>query len=222
MERKCVSCGADPGVGSFCQHCGTPQSGNEAPEGSDRQSATPPTAPTPPAPAVQQTPPKRKGFRTGCLIIGVVALVVIAAGVFFAWRFFNNEILPGIQETTDQFTSLNEAPPGPCYDLETEDGVLTAWTEVSCDGSRQAEVSFAALFEEGPYPGDQYLFDTAADTCLTAFENYVGVSPEQSAYDVDWLMPTEAMWADGVRKGICLVVADDGSLLTGTVKGSET
>lgn len=127
-----------------------------------------------------------------------------------------------MQETTGQLSSLNEAPPGPCYDIATEDGILTDWTEVSCDGPRQVEVSFAASFEEGPYPGDQYLTDTAADTCTTAFENYVGATPEQSAYDLDWLVPTEAMWADGVRNGICLVVADDGSALTGTVKGSET
>lgn len=120
------------------------------------------------------------------------------------------------------FTPVSESPPGPCYDLETEDGVLLGWSDVSCSGTRQVEVSFAALFEEGPYPGDDYLADTADDTCTTAFENYVGVSPEQSAYGVDWLLPTEAMWSAGVRKGICLVVADDGSPLTGTVKGSET
>jgi hypothetical protein len=30
------------------------------------------------------------------------------------------------------------------------------------------------------------------------------------------------MWAQGVRNGICLVVSDDGSVLTGTIKGSET
>ena len=147
---------------------------------------------------------------------------LLAVAAYFGWRFVNDEILPGIEETADVFTPVSESPPGPCYDLEAENGVLIDFTEVSCSGTRQVEVSFAALFEEGPYPGDEYLADTAEDTCTTAFENYVGVSPEQSAYGVDWLLPTEDMWSSGVRKGICLVVADDGSALTGTVKGSET
>jgi hypothetical protein len=145
----------------------------------------------------------------------------LVVGGFFVWRFFNDEVLPGIQDAVDEVTSFSEAPPGPCYDLETQDGLLTGWNEVSCSGPRQVEVSFAASFEEGPFPGGEYLTETAMDTCRAAFERYVGVSPEQSAYDADWLLPTEEMWAGGARQGICLVISDDGSVLTGTVKGSE-
>lgn len=138
------------------------------------------------------------------------------------WGYITDEILPEVQETTDQFTLLSESPPGPCYDFELDGGFISGWDEVSCDGPRQAEVSFAAAFEDnGTYPGDGYLDDTATDTCRTAFENYVGLTPEDSTYDVDWLTPTEELWGDGVRNGICLVVSDDGSPLTGTVKGSE-
>lgn len=221
MERKCPSCGADPGTGSFCQHCGTGLSDEAAPTSSGQQQAPvtpPPVAPQP----VQQTPKKRSGVRTGCLVVGLVAVVLVAAGAWFAWQFVSDEILPGIEESTELFTPLSESPPGPCFDLETDAGVVTGWDEVSCDGPRQVEVSFAALFEEGPFPGDEYLNDNAAETCLNAYETYVGISPEESEYDVNWLVPTESQWADGVRKGICLVVSDDGSTLTGTVKGSET
>ena len=152
---------------------------------------------------------------------GVVVLGLVVVGAYLAWQFVSDEVLPGIEETTELFTPLSESPPGPCFDLETESGVVTGWNEVSCEGPRQVEVSFAALFEEGPFPGDDYLNDNGADTCLNAFETYVGISPDQSEYDVNWLVPTEDQWADGVRKGICLVVRDDGSPLTGTVKGSE-
>ena len=219
-ERKCPSCGADPGSGSFCQHCGNSLAEQAVPSDSTPQAPapTPATPPQTPAPAPA---PKRRGLR-GCLIAGVVVLVLLVVGGFFVWRFVSNEILPGVQESVEQFTVLSDAPPGPCYDVEVEDGVLTDWTEVPCDGPHHAEVSFAAAFgAEGPYPGDDYMTDSAADTCRTAFENYVGVSPEQSAYDVDWLLPTEEMWANGVRNGICLVVAGDGSAITGTVKDSQ-
>lgn len=187
------------------------------------ESPQPTAPPPPPQPTpVQQTPPQRRGLRTGCLIVGVIFLGVLAAGAYFGWRFINDEILPGVDEATEVFTPLDESPPGPCFDVQAEGGVLTDWTEVSCDGPRQVEVTFAAGFEDGPFPGDQYLVESAEDTCLNAFETYVGISPEQSRYDYDFLLPTEEMWDGGRRNGICLVVADDGSTLTGLVKGSET
>jgi hypothetical protein len=221
VERQCPSCGSDPGTGSFCQHCGTPLTQANGADALEAPPATSPPTSAPPQSAAPQSPPRRRGLRSGCLIAGAIVLALVAGGAFFVWRFVSNEILPGIQETADQFTALSEAPPGPCFDLEIEDGYLTGWDEVSCSGPRQVEVSFGASFEEGPWPGDEYLTSTAANTCLAAFETYVGVTPEQSAYEADWLLPTEAQWAEGVRKGICLVVADDGSALTGTVKGSE-
>lgn len=236
MERTCPSCGAEPGAGSFCQHCGTRLAGDEAPATDQPSAAAPPpeseAAPAPaPAtpPSGEQIPAKRSGCRSGCLIIGVIALAAVGLGGFLGWQYVSEEILPrvqdalpGIQATADEFATLSETPAGPCYDIETEDDVLTGWTEVSCSGPRQVEVSFAATFEPGPWPGDDYLAETAADTCTSAFERYVGSTPDESDYGVEWLLPTEAMWADGSRQGICLVVSDDGSALTGTIKGSET
>lgn len=224
VERTCPSCGADPGAGSFCQHCGTRQPDGAGPAAGDSQDTpqTPESAPQPVAPQpVQQTPKKRSGLRTGCLVAGLIVLAVVVVGVYLVWQFVSDEILPEVQEATEAFTPLSESPPGPCFDLESDDGVLTGWNEVSCNGPRQVEVSFAALFEDGPFPGNDYLTENASETCLNAFETYVGISPEQSQYDVNWLIPTEDQWENGNRKGICLVVSDDGSTLTGTVKGSE-
>lgn len=232
VERTCGSCGADPGAGSFCQHCGA-RLDDETPGVADPPTpdippaATPPTPPpaapvaAPPPTAVPEITAKRSGCRSGCLIGGVVVLAVILVGGFFAWSFVTNEILPGVQETVDEVVAATETPPGPCYDLEIDDGFITGFNEVSCDGARQVEVIYAAPFDEGPFPGDQYLEETAADICPGAFETYVGVPPDQSAHAVDWILPTEQTWADGTRQGICLVVAGDGSVLTGTVKGSS-
>lgn len=153
--------------------------------------------------------------------MGAIGVAAVIVGGFFIWRFVSNEVLPELDETTDAFTAFSDAPPGPCFDVVAEGGVLIDWTEVSCDGPRQVEVTFAAAFEDGPFPGDAYLTESATTTCLNAFENYVGLTPEQSSYDYDWLLPTEDQWTNGLRNGICLVVADDGSTLTGTVKGSE-
>ena len=218
MERICASCGSDPGAGAFCQYCGTRQPDPAPPPSPDASPAGQPPA-TPPL--IPNVPAKRQGFRLGCLIAAVIILGGLGVGAFLVWNFVNNEVLPGLEEATDAFSPLSESPPGPCFDIQASNGVLTGWEEVACDGERDVEVSFAALFEDGPFPGDQHLVDSATNTCRRAFENYVGIPPDQSEYDVEWMVPTEDQWASGVRNGICLVVADDGSPLTGIVKGSN-
>ena len=157
----------------------------------------------------------------GCLIFGLIVVGALAVGGYFVWQFISDEVLPEIEEATDVFDSFIDAPAGPCYDLEVSDGILTGWTEVSCDGARQIEVSLAAELDDGPFPGGNALDTQAATTCSNAFESYVGVAHEDSIFDVQWLMPSETNWADGDRQGICLIVADDGSDLTGIVKDSN-
>ncbi len=154
-------------------------------------------------------------------MVTVIVLVLLVVGAFVVWRIINDHVLPTVQEATDQFTSFSDVPPGPCYDLETEGGLLADWSEVSCTGERQVEVSFAAQFEDGAFPGDDYLDREAEETCTAAFESYVGIPEEQSVYRLDWIVPTEDTWAIGDRQGVCLVVSEDGQALSGTVKGSE-
>jgi hypothetical protein len=147
-------------------------------------------------------------------------VALLAVGGFFAWRWVDTEFINPPVETFPDAFAFDELPPGPCWDLEVEDGLLMGWTEVSCDGPRDTEVSYAESFLDGSYPGDDFLDGEAADMCQAAFERYIGLTPTQSIYDMDWLRPTEDLWAGGSRQAICLVISDDGSPLTGTVKGS--
>ena len=196
MERRCPNCGEDPGVGTFCQHCGARQpeivegtqsdpgasgpveeSSVPPPEGLPPEDATPaapppeqatPEAPppeaqvsgpppdTPPPPAAPPsqpaptgepaaTPPivpagtQRSGCRTGCLVTAIVVVAIVAVGGFFAWRWIDVEFINPPTTFPSDFFAFEELPPGPCYDLDTEGGFLTGWTEVSCDGPRPRE-----------------------------------------------------------------------------------
>lgn len=248
LERACQSCGREPGAGSFCQHCGTKLADMDQP--ADTQLPGPAPAQTPPQstptttpgqnpPPVAQppamppqagaTPPvvasqpvkKRSGCLTGGLIVGGLVLLGIVVGGFFVWRWVSKEILPEVDQATESLTAFSETPPGPCIDVEGEDGVLTSWTEADCSGPRMAEITYSAAFNDGPFPGDEYLADNAASTCRDAFEGYVGVPPEQSEFEYSWIVPTAETWAAGSRHGICLAITGDGSDITGELKGSN-
>lgn len=232
VQRVCDSCGEDPGAGAFCQHCGTRLTGpGDMPSNEDETRGAPPPQPAAPAPPPQpavasQVPARRKGRGAGCLIAVFVVLAAVSAGMFLAWRYIDSEILPniqGVQVMTDQLDSFTpvSGPPGPCYDLEVERGLVIGWVEVSCDGPRDVEAFFWADFRDEPYPGDVYIADAAADTCGEAFALYVGATVERSQYTVDWIVPSEATWTRGDRETVCLVVSGTGSPLTGTVKGSN-
>jgi hypothetical protein len=241
VQRVCGSCGQDPGAGAFCQHCGTRLTGpGDMPSNQDESPSAPPPqpavpapppqavvpAPPPQAPAASQVPARRKGRGAGCLIVVFVVLAAVTAGMFLAWRYIESEILPsiqGVQEVADQFENLTgvPGPPGPCYDLDVERGLVIGWVEVSCDGPRDVEAFFWADFRDEPYPGDVYIADAAAHTCGEAFALYIGATVERSQYAVDWIVPSEATWSRGDRETVCLVVSGAGSPLTGTVKGSN-
>ena len=201
-------------------------SGPDTPSPDDPPPAATPSPPPPtdPSPPVAEVPGpargrKLSGFLAGCLI--VIGLLGVAG--FLGWRWLDREFLSPPPTTTPDLFAFEERPPGPCYDLDVEDGFLAGWTDVSCDGPREAEVSFASsLLEGGAFPGDDFLASEAAERCRVAFEQYVGLPPEESIYDVDWLAPTEELWDGGARQTICLVITEDGSPLTGTVKGSNT
>ncbi len=172
--------------------------------------------------AGQPVQAKRSGCLTGGLVVGGLIVLAVIVGGFFAWRFFEDEIQPEIEEATSSgLIPFSETPPGPCIDVEGENGVLLSWSEASCDGPRSAEITYSAAFNDGPFPGDEYLAENAERTCRDAFEGYVGIPPDRSQYNFSWIVPTEQTWAAGARHGICVVVPEDGDKLTGVIKGSE-
>lgn len=162
------------------------------------------------------------------LIVVVVVLGLVAVGGLFAWRFIETEILPtvqgfqGMEEMVGQFETIDlvPGPPGPCFDMQVDGGLVTGWDEVPCSGPRDVESFFFAEFRDEAFPGDDYLADAAAHTCGEAFIVYVGTTVDASQHGLNWLVPSAQTWADGDRTAMCLIVAGDGEPITGIVKGS--
>ena len=226
MERVCGSCGRDAGTGAFCPHCGAQVDVVAAPSSPEPTPSSPEAVSTDPP----RAPAKRRGCGTVFLIAVVVVIGLVAVGGLLAWRYVDNEVLANLQgfeameDMVGQFETLDlvPGPPGPCFDLEVDGGLVTGFDEVDCDGPRDVEAFFSAQFRDESFPGDGYLADAAEHTCGEAFIVYVGATVEASRYSLDWLVPSAQTWADGDREAVCLVVSADGSPLTGTIKGSAT
>ncbi len=103
-------------------------------------------------------------------------------------------------------------------EVESVDGV-------PCDEPHEFEVYYAFDLAEGDgiYPGDLMVEEQANDGCYDAFEPFVGETYEASVYGFNTLTPTLGGW-DGLhdREVLCMVGNYDGTLKTGTARGSAT
>ena len=69
--------------------------------------------------------------------------------------------------------------------------------------------------------GANVIENAAADGCLTRFHPFVGLAYEYSELEIFWLEPTEESWDEiDDREITCMVVALDGTKLTGSMRGS--
>jgi hypothetical protein len=233
----CQHCGADL---SLARPTAAEVEGDDAnvAQGTDSGAAPTPGAPPPPPPpqvVYVQAPPEstpqpssgsKKGCASGCGITVLVALLAVAVAAFLGWRWYQANVAPTVEgigtafeDSFGDFAQSGDAV-GPCFDLEfDDDGVVSTWSEVDCGGSRDAEVFHRWTFRDGSYPGMEALEAEAFDTCVGWFEDYVGVPYSESSLRVNWLVPTDTLWADGRREGVCTVGAAQGPLI-GPVKGS--
>lgn len=99
---------------------------------------------------------------------------------------------------------------------ESEVGALPV---VDCAEPHYGEVYFVEDQDDEQYPAAT-IRNTADDLCYDAFEPFMGIAYEQSAYYITSITPSSQTWDAGDRQIACLVVADDGDEITGTLKGS--
>ena len=91
---------------------------------------------------------------------------------------------------------------------------------VDCAEPHDLEVFYTGLLPDEPWPGQDTVNDDADDRCYTEYEDYVGISYEDSDYDYSFYLPDEQEWAAGKRTVVCVVTPFPGEDLTGSVKGS--
>ena len=90
-----------------------------------------------------------------------------------------------------------------------------------CTKPHQAEIFYTVELSAKQRIPEEDLSDYARDTCIDAFEGYVGRSYEESELDTMELYPSEESWAAGERTIVCFAISPDNEPLVGSVKDSK-
>jgi len=154
------------------------------------------------------------------IVVGIgIALVVAGAGWYFgAGRSSSGDIERGGD------LAASELRVGDCFDLkdpaaeETEDV-----TALPCAQEHEYETFFVGVLAEGPYPADpdETFTSYVEDSCVPAFEPYVGKTYADSELEIFWFYPTSDGWASGDRSIQCAVYHPRIHRLTESLKGSD-
>ena len=115
---------------------------------------------------------------------------------------------------------------GDCFDDPAGQATeVSEVDEVPCSESHDNEVYAVAdhpAGDDAPYPGDEALEVYGIGYCLSEFENYVGISYEESRLDFTYLLPVRDGWeGDDDRGFVCFLYDLNFAKLTGSMEGSR-
>lgn len=120
--------------------------------------------------------------------------------------------------------SVFELQVGDCM-LSEEGAIVEEVLEiplVPCSEPHTHEVYGFAEHPEGPYPGAAAIEVFAEQQCVGSYSDYVGVELSESLYYFTYIFPSVSTWNDeSDRQIVCFVVSRE-TLLTASVKGTNT
>jgi hypothetical protein len=175
-----------------CSNCGLAR-GSEVPAGA----WSPGEGATPGAPAAP-----RSGWQ-GLLRfwwIPVVVIVAASALLFTARRDDSGAITGGGTLT------VSDLRVGDCFNLQDPDEELIGEVDAKpCTEPHIYEMYFVGDMPDGDFPGQAAMDQFAADQCLPAFEEFVGLSYQESILEIFYLTPSEESWDAGDLSVQCAV-----------------
>lgn len=137
------------------------------------------------------------------------------------WVFVAGAMLLGAGLTACG-TPANDFEAGECTNDDLTGSIGDIET-VDCDETHTAE-AFAQFDIDGDdFPGTAEIQTEAAEGCFgDRFEDYVGLSYQESNFDGAPIAPSEESWDAGDRTVICVISSTvDGSELEGSAEGSN-
>ncbi|MGK0275563.1 MAG: hypothetical protein ACI9N0_001949 [Ilumatobacter sp.] len=108
------------------------------------------------------------------------------------------------------------------FDVTTSASVTELPKVDNCTVEHSHEIFAVVDSTAEVYPGFEQLEEEAQASCITGFQEYVGISPFDSELFYSWLVPTLDTWEnDNDREIICVAGSADGRPLTESIKGTE-
>ncbi len=110
---------------------------------------------------------------------------------------------------------------GSCFDDPASFAQVSEVDTVDCAEPHDNEVYLITRYQGGgSFPGSAEHEQAAYTSCLSGFENFVGVPYEASRFDIAALWPSRESWDEaGDREIICAVYDLTGAKITGSVRG---
>jgi len=166
-----------------------------------------------------------RGMALAGLLLGAFWLVASAAWFTFAVVGGGDDDGPDPVEATSYSVSdgkVVELSVGACFDQDAyQDSVGAAYTERDCAGPHQLEVYAKHEIDDDAFPGKAGVATQADEICRDAFEDFVGVSYDDSELAMLPLHPDSYDWQLGLRDVVCTVGRLDGTPQTGTLRGTR-
>jgi hypothetical protein len=168
--------------------------------------------------------------------ISPLAIVVLAATAFtLTGCSAVNSFVEGFTESYNEGAGIIEGEGdqedafsievGDCVNDGVVEGEFTSVPTVDCAELHDSEAYKSIQIEEDEFPGDDGVAEIADAKCVDAFEDFVGVSYDNSLLTLSYYLPTAETWLTGDREILCLIqdADEDGNLVqaTGSLAGAK-
>jgi hypothetical protein len=148
--------------------------------------------------------------------VAVVAVVALVGWWFSAGRGEGGEI------TRSGNLNVTELRAGDCFDLQDPDAEVIEQVDAKvCTEPHHYEMVYVVDMPDGAYPTVDAMDQFAFEQCIPAFGSYVGVSYEESLYELTYVTPTEDGWNDGDHAIQCVAYHPENLELTATLRGAN-
>lgn len=107
---------------------------------------------------------------------------------------------------------------GDCLNADDLGSVVTDVGFIPCTEPHDSEVYASTEVEGDEYPSD--MDQQAQDFCSAEFENFMGISYDDSEYDLFYLTPSTDTWTQMNDREILCIVTSDSADLTSSLEGS--
>lgn len=135
--------------------------------------------------------------------------------------FKDDTVVEGDGDSQDIFT----IEVGDCINDSLAGESVTTVPTVACTELHDSEAYKSIILDDGDFPGDTDVQSQAEDGCAAAFEDFIGVSYDESLVNLNYYYPTAETWETGDREILCLARDTDGDgneiQTTGSLAGAK-